>query len=87
MNDKIKEKKGNLNLKDDFYKLKDLLAEFGMTIEGNPKTKYTLINLNEVVGENLSGTKAIWESAKASLGTKNFERQAQTSVSKEAELD
>lgn len=87
MNDKIKEKKGNLNLKDDFYKLKDLLAEFGMTIEGNPKTKYTLRNLNEVVGENLSGTKAIWESAKASLGTKNFERQAQTSVSKEAELD
>lgn len=87
MNDRIESKNGKLNLSDDFYKLKDLLSQFGMTIEGNPTTKYTLINLGEIAGQKLGGTKAIWEAAKASLATDNFERQAQTSVSQEGELN
>ena len=81
MNDRIS------NNKVDFFELKRLISGFGMTVELQDNDSYTLYSLNDEVGENLRGSKAIWEAAQANVSTDNFERQAQTSVSKEGELD
>ena len=81
MNDRISNNKVN------FPELKSLISGFGMTVELQDNGSYTLYSLNDKVGENLIGSKAIWEAAQANVGAENFERQAQTSVSGTAELD
>ena len=81
MNDRISNNKVN------FPELKSLISGFGMTVELQDNGSYTLFSLNDKVGENLIGSKAIWEAAQASVSAENFERKTQTSVSGTAELD